>query len=76
MVATLEFPVHKVRVIFSEHTLDAGVDFVRHVARALCRLDYQVRALDLGGKITPVSLNLEINYLLWTQTLHSCLPSY
>ena len=39
VVATLELPVHEVRVVFLEHALDAGVDLVRHVARALGRLD-------------------------------------
>ena len=77
VVATLQLPVHKVRVVFPEHALDAGVDLVRHVARALGCLDHQVRALDLDGKVTVVSSNIEshIDDLLWTQTLHSCPPS-
>ena len=48
VVAALHLPVHEVGVVAPEHAVDAGVDLLGHVARALRGLDHQVGALHLG----------------------------
>ena len=46
-VAALNLPVDEVGVVAPEHAVDAGVDLLGHVARALRGLDHQVGALHL-----------------------------